>query len=66
MVYKVVIISAYNKVIQLYIYTHPFASRFFSHIDYHRILGRVLYAVLCVEPKLMMTIRNINISTDDG
>lgn len=33
----------YHKVIQLYMYTHPFSLRFFSHIDYHRILGRVLY-----------------------
>ena len=31
----------YNKVIQLYTYTHPFFFRFFAYIDYHRILGRV-------------------------
>ena len=31
--------------IQLYIYTHPFFFRFFSHVDYHRILGRVPCAV---------------------
>ena len=31
----------YNKAIQLYMYTYPFSFRFFSHIDYHRILGRV-------------------------
>ena len=35
----------YSKVIQLYIYTHPFSLRFFSHIDDRRILGRVPYAV---------------------
>ena len=29
----------YNKVTQLYMYTRPFFFRFFSHIDYHRILG---------------------------
>ena len=31
----------YNKVIQLYMYTHLFSFRFFSHRDHHRILGRV-------------------------
>jgi len=31
----------YNKVIQLYMYTHSFIFRFFSHRDYHRTLGRV-------------------------
>ena len=31
----------YNKVIQLYVYTHPFFFRFFSYMDHHRILGRV-------------------------
>ena len=31
--------------IQLYKYTHPFSFRFFSHIDYHRILGRILCAI---------------------
>jgi len=31
----------YNRVLQLYIYTHPFFLRFFSHIDDHRLLGRV-------------------------
>ena len=30
-----------KKMIQLYIYTHLFFFRFFSHTDYHRILGRV-------------------------
>ena len=35
----------YNKVIQLYMYTHPCSFRFFSLIDYHRIWGRVLCAV---------------------
>ena len=35
----------YNQVIQLYLHTHPFFFRFFSHIDDHRILGRVLWAV---------------------
>ena len=34
-----------NKVIKLHMYTHPFSFRFFSHIDYHRILGRVLCAI---------------------
>ena len=26
-------------------YTHPFSSRFFPHIDYHRILGRILCVI---------------------
>ena len=30
--------------IQLSTYTHPFSCRLFPHIDYHRILGRVLCA----------------------
>ena len=38
-------ILLYNKVIQWYIYTHPCFFRFFSHIDYHRILNRVPYAL---------------------
>ena len=34
-------------------YTHPFSFQFFSHLDYHRILGRVpcaiiLYAIVCI------------------
>ena len=33
-----------DKVIQFCIYTHPFPFRFFSHIDDHRILGRVVCA----------------------
>ena len=37
-----------KKVIQLHIYTHPF--RFFSHIDYHRIVGRVPCAIQQVPP----------------
>ena len=36
----------YNKVIQLY--TYPFSFRFLSQIDYHRILTRVLWAILQV------------------
>ena len=43
--YKVVIISGVNKVIQSCIYRYPFSFRFFSLIDYHRILGRVLCAI---------------------
>ena len=35
----------YNKGIQLYVYTHPFSFRCFSHIGYYRILGRVLCAM---------------------
>ena len=35
----------YNKVVQLYIHTHPIHFRFFSHMDYYRILGRVLCAI---------------------
>ena len=35
----------YKKVIQSYIYIYTFSFRFFSHIDYYRILGRVLYAI---------------------
>ena len=33
-----------TTVIQSCTYTHPFPFRFFFHIDYHRILGRVLCA----------------------
>ena len=35
----------YMTVIQLYTYTHPFSFKFFSHIYYHRISGRVLCAI---------------------
>ena len=35
----------YNKVIQFYMYTHSFSFRFISHIDYHRILGKVPYVI---------------------
>ena len=35
----------YNKVIQLYMYTHPFSFRSLSYMYYHRILGRVLSAI---------------------
>ena len=30
----------YHKVIQIYIYPYPLFFRFFSHIGYHRVLGR--------------------------
>ena len=40
----------YNKVIQLHMYTHPFSFKFFSNIDRHRILGRVLYNTQQVLP----------------
>ena len=30
---------------EIYIYTHPLFFRFFSHIDYHRILDRVPCAI---------------------
>ena len=26
-------------------YTHPFSFRFFSHIDYHKIFGKVLCGI---------------------
>ena len=39
------IILLYNKMTQSDVYTHPFSLRFFSHIDYHGILGRALCAV---------------------
>ena len=45
LIYSVVIIFAVYQVIQLYVYVHPFFLRFFSHIDYHRILGRVPCAI---------------------
>ena len=35
----------YNKVIQLYMYMHPFSFRFFFHIEYHKILSRALCAM---------------------
>ena len=44
-IYKFVIISTVQQRIQVYTYTHPFSFRFFSHIDYHRIQGRVLCAL---------------------
>ena len=44
LIYNVVVISLYNKVNQLYIYTYAFFFRFFSYIDYHRILSKVLCA----------------------
>ena len=34
-----------KTVIQSYLYAYPFSFRFFSHIDPHRILERVLCAV---------------------
>ena len=34
----------YSRVIQLCVYTHLFSFGFFSHIDDHRIMGRVLCA----------------------
>ena len=37
------IISATQESDSVNVYTHP--SRFFSHIDYHRVLGRVLCAI---------------------
>ena len=45
-----------NRVIQLYVYTCLFSFRFFSHIDYHRILGRVLCAIqqVPIDPLLYM------------
>ena len=42
LIYKIVIISAARQRIQLYIYTHLFSFRFFSHIDYHRILDNTI------------------------
>lgn len=33
--------QVYSKVSQLYTYTYPFVFRFFSHIEYFRILSRV-------------------------
>ena len=42
-IYKVVLL--YNNVIQIYMFTHPLFFRFFSHIDHHRILGRVPCAI---------------------
>ena len=34
----------YSKVIQLYIYMYLFIFKFFSHLDYYKILSRVLYS----------------------
>jgi len=50
----------YNKVIQLYTYTRPFFFRFFPHIDYPRILGRVsvLYG------RSLLTIHSVLISVN--
>ena len=39
MIYNVVLVSVYSKVIQLY--TYSFFFRFFSHTGYYRILSRV-------------------------
>ena len=41
LIYNVVLVQVYNKVIQLYIYIYLFFFRFFSHIVYQRILSRV-------------------------
>ena len=46
LIYSVVIILLHNKVMQSYMYTHPFFFRFFPHVGDHRILGRVLCAIL--------------------
>lgn len=35
----------YNKVIRLYICTHTHFSQIFSHVDYHRIFGRIPCAI---------------------
>ena len=43
LIYKVVLL--YNKTIQLFMCTHPFSFRFFSHTDDHGVLGSVLRAV---------------------
>ena len=45
LIYNVGIISLYNKGIQLYMYIYPLFFRFFPHIDYHRILSRVVCAI---------------------
>lgn len=42
---KVVLVSGYIKVIQLYICMHLFFFKFFFHIGYYRELGRVPCAI---------------------
>ena len=37
--------QVYSKVIQLYIYMYPFFFKFFSHLDYYRVLSRVPCAI---------------------
>ena len=38
---NVVLVSGVSTVIQLYIYIYLFFFKFFSHLGYYRILGRV-------------------------
>ena len=45
LIYKVVVFSAVQQRDSVIHYTHPFFFRFFLHIDYHRILGRVSCAI---------------------
>ena len=40
-VYNVVLVSAYSKVNQLYIYIYPLFLRLFSHIGHFRVLSQV-------------------------
>ena len=41
MIYNVVLVQVYSKVIQLYIYKYPFFFRFFARIAYYRALSGV-------------------------
>ena len=44
----------YDKVVQLYLYATHSLSDFFSHIDDHTILGRVLCAIQQVSLSFMV------------
>ena len=48
LIYNVVLVSAYSKVNQsyIYIYMYPLFFTFFSHIGHYRVLSRVLCAKL--------------------
>ena len=41
---KCFVLQVYSKVIQWYIYMYLFIFKFFSHLDYYKILSRVLYS----------------------
>lgn len=43
--YKVMLISALQQVIQLHIYIYLIFFKFFSYLDYYRVLSKVPFAI---------------------